>query len=478
MIATYKGRAGRKREIVLSGPLRSLRPLREEQFSAGRSMHALATELFPICRSITGAGLRSTLRRIQQEVPITIHEVPSGTPVLDWTVPDEWNIREAWVANANGERVVDFARNNLHVVNYSTPIRARKSLGELRPHLHTLPERPDWIPYRTSYYKRQWGFCLPHRQLQQLEDGDYDVCIDSTLAPGSLSYGELLIRGELEDEFLISAHCCHPSLANDNLSGVVVAVALAQMLANPQLSPLTQPLRHSYRFLFVPGTIGAITWLARNENRVERIKAGLVLTCVGDRGAFTYKKSRRGDACIDLAMAQVLRESGVPHRIIDFFPYGYDERQYCSPGFNLPVGCLMRSQHGTFPEYHTSADDLRFISREALAESLETILKVIDAFERENDAPSREHRITSHSGPAADGPRFLNLRPKGEPHLAKYNMGTMLGADMMPALWVLNLSDGLHSLADIAAKSSLPFDNLAHAADILCTHGLLKEVEP
>jgi aminopeptidase-like protein len=229
----------------------------------------------------------------------------------------------------------------------------------------------------------------------------------------------------------------------------------------------------------VPGTIGAITWLARNENRVARIKAGLVLTCVGDRGAFTYKKSRRGDACIDLAMAQVFRESGVPHRVIDFFPYGYDERQYCSPGFNLPVGCFMRSQHGTFPEYHTSADDLRFISPEALAESLETVLKAIDAFERRNNGPRTEHGIARNShGAAADGPRFLNLRPKGEPHLAKYDMGTMLGADIMPALWVLNLSDGLHSLADIAAKSSLPFDNLAHAADILCTHGLLKEVEP
>ena len=442
-------------------------------------MYAIASELFPICRSITGAGLRATLRRIQREIPITVHEVPSGTPVLDWVVPDEWNIREAWIANARGKRVVDFDANNLHVVNYSMPVRVRKSLAELRAHLHTLPEHPDWIPYKTSYYKRDWGFCLSHRQLQELEEGNYDLCIDSTLAPGALSYGELLIRGELEDEFLISAHCCHPSLANDNLSGVVVATALAEILANPEFShSLTQPLRHSYRFLFVPGTIGAITWLARNENHLSRIKAGLVLTCVGDAGPLTFKRSRRGESSIDRAMEQVLQASGMPHRILDFSPYGYDERQYCSPGFNLPVGCFMRSQHGTFPEYHTSADNLSFISAQALAESLETILKAIGAMEgthggwRANGLPKAPlATVKNHA------PRFVNLKPKGEPHLAKYDVLNTLGADLMPALWVLNLSDGKYSLEDVAVRSSVPFDKLAQAADILCTHGLLKEVE-
>jgi len=474
-------------------------------------MHAFATELFPICRSITGDGLRATLRRIQKEIPITIHEVPSGTPVLDWTIPDEWNIRDAWIANARGERVVDFRANNLHVVNYSTPVRARMSLADLRPHLHTLPEHPDWIPYRTSYYKRTWGFCLAHRQHQQLEDGEYDVCIDSTLAPGALSYGELLVPGESEDEFLISVHCCHPSLANDNLSGVAVAVALAKTLSErgtpmPRSdSPVSNAasecraparLRHGYRFLFIPGTIGAITWLARNEDQVHRIKAGLVLTCLGDAGAFTYKRSRRGNAAIDHAVEQALRSSDAPHRIIDFSPYGYDERQYCSPGFNLPVGCLMRSQHGTFPEYHTSADNLEFINAEALEESLELVVRTLGTFEnvkrenvkRENvkrettrhAAPSS--RFTFHASrneqPTTNNRRFLNLKPHGEPQLSKFALYEALDGDVMPALWVLNFSDGAHSLHDIAARAGLPFDKLARAADILCNRGLLKEVEP
>lgn len=467
------------REVIVSSPLRDLRPLREGEFSPGEWMHALATELFPICRSITGAGLRATLRRIQREIPLSIHEVPSGTPVLDWVVPDEWNIREAWMANAQGERVVDFNSHNLHLVNYSMPVRVRRPLEELRGHLHTLPDHPDWIPYKTSYYKRDWGFCLSHRQLQALVPGEYEVCIDSTLAPGALSYGELLIRGELEDEILISTHCCHPSLANDNLSGVVVATALAHILANPEFSvSLAQPLRHSYRFLFAPGTIGAIAWLSRNEERLSRIKAGLVLTCVGDAGPLTFKRTRRGDTRFDRIMEQVLRSSGKPHRILDFSPYGYDERQYCSPGFNLPVGCFMRSQHGTFPEYHTSADNLDFISAQALNESLETILRAIGTIEEIHEESSATSSSNAPRTAAADtSPRYLNLKPRGEPHLAKYGVLNDLGSDLMPALWVLNLSDGKHSLADVAVRSSVAFDKLSRAADILCTHGLLKEVE-
>jgi aminopeptidase-like protein len=455
----------------------------------GDWMRAFASELFPICRSITGEGLRATLRRIQQEIPIAIHEVPSGAQVLDWVIPDEWNIRDAWIKNARGERVVDFRKHNLHVVNYSMPVRARKALTKLMPHLHTLPEHPDWIPYRTSYYKRQWGFCLEHRRLAAMSDGEYEVCIDSTLAPGSLSYGELLIPGESEDEFLISTHCCHPSLANDNLSGIAVAVALAKQLngrarrsaragdtaTRSGVRGATRPAC-SVRFLFIPGTIGAITWLARNEERLERIKHGLVLTCLGDSGPFTYKRSRRGDAPIDFVVEQVLRKSGAPHRIIDFAPTGYDERQYCSPGFNLPVGCLMRSQHGVFPEYHTSADNLDFIKAESLAESLGHLLAVIEQNENEPADPARttiqDSRFTTH------GSRFINLKPKGEPQLGKYGLYEALDNDMSPALWVLNFSDGGHSLADIAARSGLPFDKVARAADILCNHGLLKEAGP
>jgi aminopeptidase-like protein len=439
--------------------------------SSGARMHAWASEVFPICRSITGEGLRATLECIQREIPIEIHHVPSGTLVLDWTIPDEWNIRDAWIKSSRGERVVDFRANNLHVVNYSTPVQGKMTLAQLRNHLHTLPDHPDWIPYRTSYYKRDWGFCLSHRQLLQLEEGEYDVCIDALLNPGVLSYGELLIPGQTEDEFLISAHCCHPSLANDNLSGVAVAMALAKSLQD------REHLRYSYRFLFVPGTIGAISWLARNEATVHRIGHGLVLTCVGDSGPFTYKKSRRGNAAIDAAMQEALADSGAPHRVIDFSPYGYDERQYGSPGFNLPVGCFMRAQHGTFPEYHTSADNLSFIKPAALEESLEKLQQVVATIEDSEPCVTAASAISDIS-PTPESPRFINLKPKGEPQLGKYGVYETLGGDIMPALWVLNLSDGLHSLAQIAIKSGLSFDKLAHAADILCTRGLLKEVEP
>lgn len=438
--------------------------------TAGEWMHAFASELYPICRSITGDGLRATLRRIQQEIPIAIHEVPSGTPVLDWTIPDEWNIRDAWIANPDGKRVVDFHKSNLHVVNYSVPVRRRITWAELKRHLHTLPDCPEWIPYRTTYYKRAWGFCLAHNQLQQLNEQEYDVCIDSTLAAGALSYGELLIPGETTDEFLISAHCCHPSLGNDNLSGIAVAVALAKRRARRKLS---------FRFLFVPGTIGAITWLSRNEEELARIKHGLVLTCVGDAGNINYKKSRRGNASIDRAVQQVLSDSREPHRVIDFFPYGYDERQYCSPGFNLPVGCLMRSRHGTFPEYHSSADNLEFIRPEALADSLEKLVSIVDRIDSHRAAPGLARESGEDARNPAPGTRFfLNLKPKGEPQLGKYGLYEALHGDVLPALWILNFSDGRHSLQAIAARAALPFDKVANTADILVSRGLLKEVKP
>ena len=283
-------------------------------------MQRLIAELYPICRSITGNGLRSTLRTIGEQIPLTISEVPTGTPVLDWTIPREWNITDAYVKDASGERVIDFRRHNLHVVNYSTPVSAKMPLNELKRHLHTLPDRPDLIPYRTSYYKEAWGFCLAHNELLKLPEGDYDVCIDSTLTPGALTYGECVLPGEIDDEVLVSCHVCHPSMADDNLSGIAVAVELARRLR-------TQPHRLTWRFLFIPGTIGSIAWLARNADRLNRIKHGLVLSCVGDPGGFTYKRSRRGTASIDRAVEHVLLHSGSPHRVIDFFPYGYDERQ-------------------------------------------------------------------------------------------------------------------------------------------------------
>lgn len=422
--------------------------------ATGRAIHALISELYPICRSITGDGLRHTLARLQQEVPLQTHEVPSGTQVFDWTVPREWNIRDAYVKNSRGERVIDFRRHNLHVVNYSVPVRGKMSLAQLRPHLHTLPGQPDLIPYRTTYYSPTWGFCLPHRQLEQMAEDEYEVCIDSTLEDGHLSYGEYLLEGASADEVLVSCHACHPSLCNDNLSGVALAALLAKHMAQT-------PLHYSYRFLFIPGTIGSITWLALNEDKARAIRHGLVLTCLGDRGSFTYKKSRRGNAPIDSAAEHVLGHLSRESTILEFSPYGYDERQYCSPGFNLPVGCLMRSHHGEFPQYHTSADNLDFVEPAALAESFATILSIFSVL---------EHNRT-----------YRNLNPKCEPQLGKRGLyeatgGAHIKQLQMAMLWVLNLSDGHSSLLAIARRSGLAFDIISAAADLLAQHHLLEPV--
>ena len=418
----------------------------------GEAMHAFIAELYPICRSITGDGVRETLRRVGAHIPLTVQEVPTGTPAYDWTVPKEWNIRYAWVKNASGEKVVDFQRSNLHVLNYSVPVHKRVSLGELKQHLFSIPEHPDWTPHRTSYYNETWGFCLPHRELLALEDGEYEVFIDSTLAPGNLTYAECFLPGDSEEEVLISTHTCHPSLCNDNLSGIAVATFLAKRLAE-------FPRRYSYRFLFAPSTIGSIVWLSRNEEKIGRIKHGLVLTCLGDDGGFTYKRSRRG-AEIDRAAELVLKHSGKHWKVLDFYPYGYDERQYCSPGFNLPIGLFMRTQHGCFPEYHSSADNLDFVKPGALAESYAHILSVLHVVEANRT--------------------YLNLNPKCEPQLGRRGLFRVIGGHGAPnmetaLLWVLNFSDGEHSLLDIAEKSNLPFESIKHAADVLAAHGLLRE---
>jgi aminopeptidase-like protein len=423
--------------------------------AAGRELHRFVAELYPICRSITGNGIRQTLRIIQQRIPLQIFEVPSGTQVFDWAVPKEWNIDDAYIKDSSGRRVVDFQKCNLHVLNYSVPIHATLPLSEITPHLFTLPEHPDWIPYRTSYYKEDWGFCLSHTQAMTLSDGDYEVCIDSSLADGHLSYGELYLPGQSNEEVLISCHACHPSLANDNLSGLTVATHLAQLLAG-------QTHHYSYRFLFIPGTIGAITWLSRNRESVDRIRHGLVLTCIGDRGTFHYKKSRQEDAEVDRAVSHILKHVGSSATILPFSPYGYDERQYCSPGFNLPVGCLMRSVWGTFPEYHTSADNLEFVTPESLAESLHVCANVFDVLENNRS--------------------YQNLSPFGEPQLGRRGLyhttgGTASGAEINARLWVLNLSDGRHSLLDIAERSGLPFALLNDAAELLLGNGLLAPVD-
>ena len=417
---------------------------------SGEAMHAVIENLYPVCRSITGDGFRASLRRLAEVIPIDVTEVPTGTTVLDWTVPKEWNIRDAWIADAAGRRIVDFHASNLHVMNYSVPVRARMSLSALRPRMHTLPGQPDLIPYRTTYYSEDWGFCLTQRMLDSLPEGEYEVCIDSTLAPGSLSYGECVLPGGVADEVLISVHSCHPSLANDNLSGMAVAAFLARILS-------AGPRRHTFRFLFIPGTIGSITWLALHEQEVARIRHGLVLSCLGDPGNSTYKRSRRGNELVDRAASHVLVRAGA-HTLLDFVPYGYDERQYCSPGFDLPVGCLSRTPHGRFPEYHTSADNLAFVTPDALEDSLSKALAIVEII---------EHDATC-----------VNLSPKGEPQLGRRglykNTGGTSPADFeMALLWVLNFSDGRHSLLDIADRAAVPFSTIRSAAIALGDAGLL-----
>ena len=416
-------------------------------------MHALAAELYSHCRSITGDGLRTTLERLSQEIPLTIHEIPSGTEVFDWTVPEEWNIREAWIKDPQGRKVVDFANHNLHILGYSIPVSQKLSLADLKSRLFSLPDQPDFIPYRTSYYKKTWGFCLPHRDLETLPEGEYEVFIDSEHSQGFLTYGEFFIPGESEEEVLISCHTCHPSLANDNLAGIAVAVALAKYLAN-------ETRRLSYRFCFVPGTIGSITWLATNPTVYPRIKHGLVLTCAGDEGSVTYKKSRIGDALVDRAMQHVLATCGSPYHVEEFHPYGYDERQYCSPGINLAVGCLMRSPHGTFPEYHTSADNLDFIKPHAMADTLNQALDAIEVL---------EHNAC-----------YVNLKPMCEPRLGKYGLyggggGQRTGEfSELALLWVLNQSDGSNDLLSIAGKAKMTFRKILTAARSLESAGLLR----
>lgn len=413
----------------------------------GEDMHALVRRLYPLCRSITGDGVRDTLAIIGEHLDLAVHEVPTGTQVLDWTVPKEWNIRDAHIAR-DGERVVDFQKLNLHVVGYSVPVRATMSLAELRPHLHTLPDQPDLVPYRTSYYAPTWGFCLSQSTLDAMPDGDYEVVIDSTLADGSLTYAEHVVRGAVDDEVLISCHVCHPSLANDNMAAVAVAVELAKSLVDPY---------YTYRFVFAPGTIGAITWLARND--AAKVKHGLVLACAGDRGSLTYKRSRRGDAEIDRVLTHVLRDR--PHEIRDFSPYGYDERQYCSPGYNLGVGSLTRTPYAGYPEYHTSGDNPDLVTPESLVDTLEVTRAAVAVLDRNRT--------------------YVNLSPYGEPQLGRRGLYESLGgrSDAQDAqlamLWVLNYSDGTNDLLAIAEKAGLPFAAVAAAADALHAAGLLKD---
>lgn len=417
-------------------------------------MWPLLESLYPLCRSITGDGVRTTLDRLEEWIPLQRTEVPTGTGLFDWEVPNEWNIRDAYIADEQGRRIVDFQANSLHVVSYSVPVSRWMTRDELEPHLYSLPDRPDWIPYRTSYYREHWGFCLKHREYANLGKGPFQVVIDSTLGPGSLTYAECVVPGTSGEEAIVYTHTCHPSLANDNLTGIAAATFLARQL-------LEEQPRRTWRFVFGPGTIGSLAWLSRNEDRLGGITAGLTIGLLGDPGPITYKRSRRGDSVTDRAAAYVLGRRRAASRVIDFEPYGYDERQFCSPGFDLPVGRLTRSPNGAYAEYHTSADNLEFIRPEYLADSIHTLASIVTVVD--------ENRW------------MLNLSPKGEPRLGKRGLygtvgGTAPGEFEHALLWILSLSDGKHDLLAIAERSGIEFDVLVQAAAALESAGLLREL--
>lgn len=472
----------------------------------GDQMMQMAAELFPLHRSVTGPGVRATLQSICRRVPIELRSVPSGQVVLDWQVPNEWNIRDAWIREASGKKLIDLGNSTLHLVGYSTGIDQRLTCHQLADKIHTLPEYPEWIPYRTSYYRSDWGFCARHydwqSMVQQSLDQSLHVRIEAEHQPGRLDYGELMLPGESQQEFLISTHICHPALANDNLSGIVVATQLAKLLAAQPNRPMT------FRFLFIPATIGAITWLSLNTSLLQRIQGGLVLSNLGDAGPFNYKRSRLQTAKVDRVAAEVLSRLAPGSQLRDFTPWGYDERQFCSPGFNLPVGRLTRTPEGEYPQYHTSADDLSFISSESLAQSLGMVAHIIAEFTATDTreivaqtavvkpfwSPDSEanccgwedtHKETNHYTVANVTKRlkryYLNMRPFGEPKLDRYGLYNGPGQSLEPELgrailWMLSLSDGRNSLSDIATRSGCDPELLGTATDLLLQCNLLQEL--
>jgi aminopeptidase-like protein len=417
----------------------------------GEELLALVAELFPIPRSLTGDGVRRTLDVLGREIPLEIIETPSGKKVFDWTVPREWNLRGAWIDGPDGTRVLDAANSPLHVLGYSVPVDAVVGLDELRDHVFTRADDPDLIPYRTSYWTEQWGFCMTRRQLESLEEGDYRVVVDATLENGSLTSGEVNLPGTSASEFLLTTHVCHPALANDNLSGVVLLWALAKTLAS-------QKLTHTFRLLWSPGTLGPLCWLARNLETLDRVEHGLVVSCVGDPGPLRYKRSRQGEAQIDRASSYVVARD--PANIVsDWQPTGGDERQFGSPGFDLPVGTLSRTPHGLFPEYHSSADNLGLVTAEALGAAFSTALTIVDLLET--------------------NAIYRNLSPYGEPQLGKRGLYQSVPDGTNPELaylWVLNLSDETNDLLTIAERSGLPFETIRAAAETLEQHELLERI--
>ena len=401
-------------------------------------------ELYPICRSITGDGLRETFDIISKYVPIETYEVESGTEVFDWEVPEEWNITDGYIECPDGSKVAEFSKNNLHVMSYSENVDTVLSLNDLKDHIHTLPDHPDWIPYRTMYYDRSWAFCLSQNVLDSLPDGNYRAFIDAKHEKGSMTYGEVVFPGTSGKEVLFSTYVCHPSMCNDNLSSVSVLTKLAQSLSKKK------NLRHTYRLIFIPETIGAITWLAMNQKVTRKIIAGVNLTCTGNSGKLTFKKSRQATSLSDRAMTKSLEDINVEYDNVDFSPVGSDERQYCSPGIDLPVVTLMRSPPGKFDEYHTSADNFDSISAESLDEVYRACLQYVETIE--------------------ENYYYINMFSKCEPQLGKRGLYRKVGGQrsnqvsQVAIKWVLSYSDGNYSLLDISEKSCLKISDLSLAA--------------
>lgn len=419
------------------------------------SMMPLMQKLWPICRSITGDGLRQTLVIIGEQLPLERHSAASGTACFDWIVPPEWNIRDAYVKDASGCRVIDFRKSNLHVVGYSTPVGRRMTLAELQPHLHSLPLLPDAIPYRTSYYTPAWGFCLAHADRERLRDGDYDVVIDSTLEPGRLDYGQVVLDGTGQRDVLLSTYICHPSLANNELSGPVMLTSLLRALSSLPKG------RFTYRGVYTPETIGTIAFLAQHFDVLDkRVTAGFVVSCVGDDGPFTYVRSKKANSLADRAAEHALRfvAGGKPLSIRPYDPVGSDERQYCSPGINWPVGSLLRSRHGEYPEYHTSKDDMAFVSEEGLANSFRAYLRVLEVIEI-NCRP-------------------LRTNPYCEPQLGRRGLYSSMVTESVDEsvtqfLNILAFADGEHDVIDIADKLDRPAWTLLPAVEALVRADLI-----
>lgn len=417
-------------------------------------LEAYFDRLWPINRSLTGDGNRETLKILSEIIPLNIYEVPSGTTCFDWTVPPEWNVKEAWIKDDNDNTIVDFKEHNLHLLGYSEPFDGLLTYEELKEHLYTLPEQPELIPYLTSYYSRRWGFCMSHNQYENLDrNTKYKVKIASSLDEnGSMTYGDLVLKGKTDREILLTTYICHPSMANNELSGPLVIAFLYDQLKD-------RDNYYTYRFVFAPETIGSIYYLSRyGEHFKEKLAAGFVLTCVGDDGHFTFKRSRKGNTLADRAVETVLAQTEDTFDQLDFVPRGSDERQYCSPGFNLPVVVLTRTTYGQYDAYHTSGDNKDFISFAAMEETVNKYLSIFKLIEKNK--------------------KYINQYPYCEPQLGKRGLYPTLSErekelEIDAMMWILNYSDGEHDLLDIIKKSSIDYRVILNVADRLMENGMI-----